>query len=443
MNLINYIDYNTDIEDAVLGASIIELSAFSRIVNLIDAEHFYKIENIELFNAMKDMFNSGIPIDLLTIRNYLIKNKININISYLCEIVNKVGSSANIEYHSLILRQLAGNRILKTIKSKIDTDNDCIEEIQELQKKLNKIAEINVTNDWQDFRDIALDIYKNIEDDEEQGIFIGLQEFDNISGGIKNGEVMIVGARPSVGKTAIACQFALNIAKNKKSVGIISLEMTNTKLATRIISQITELEYWKIDRKKLQQYEINSFKTTLDDSLNLPIYFSEKTGVTALDIEIKTEKLKSRGNLDILFIDYLGLIEPEKANNREQEISKISRRLKLLALRLNIPIIVLAQLSRESEKRTNKKPQLSDLRDSGSIEQDADIVMFLHSDFKSGILTDAQGNTTENQREIIIAKYRNGYTKNFKVGFDGEKMKFLPEIQYEQVFIQKIEDSIF
>lgn len=424
--MIEFIDYNIELENVVLGAIMIENSAFARCKDLLVDDAFYDNTNKEIYKLINKMYHNSIPIDILTAYQYAYKTKLNNSIPNIAYQIstkpNYVGSTANLEYHCLVLRELYINRLVKEIKNSINIDNDVLVEVELLQDKLKKAKQINTTTDWEELKEIIINIRQNLENEVEDGIHIGMHEFDKISGGLKKGEVMILGARPSVGKTAFACQFAVNIAKQGLSVGIISLEMPNSRLATRIISQITNLPYWKIDRHLLNANEYELLDSNLENIIKYDIYFSEKTGVNVHDIRAKAEKLKSK-KLDILFIDYLGLIEPEKANNREQEISKISRGLKLLAMQLDIPIILLAQLNRESET-SKSKPKLSNLRDSGSIEQDADIVCFIHSEYKAGVLLDDNGLSTENKREFIVAKYRNGYTKNIQLNWNGETMTF-------------------
>jgi len=434
-----YFDYNSELEKIIIGSILIETTAFARIKGLVESEMFYIPLFQDVYKVAEEMFDKSIPIDLVTITQKCYDLKLNEkheNLAYNISITtNHVASTAHLDYHALTVRELYLKRLLAEIRTSINLDNDTLNEVQVIEEKLKKARQIKTTNDWEQFKDIIMNIRINLENPLEDGIFIGIKEFDDIAGGLQNAEVCVIGARPSVGKTAFACQVAISIASSGKKVGIISLEMSNTKLSTRILSQISGVEYWKIDRHALNKTdELEKINNTIENNYNLPISFSEKTGVTVSDIRAKALKATHNKNLDILFIDYLGLIEPEKANNREQEISKISRGIKLLAMELNIPIVILAQLNRETET-TKSKPKLSNLRDSGSIEQDADIVMFIHSDFKAGILTDSAGRSTEHHRDIIIAKYRNGYTKNIELGWQGDRMKFIPKenVAYEVV----------
>jgi len=430
-------EYDIELEDTIIGAVIIEQTAFARIKGLISKEMIYNDFNADVFEVCSELFDRSSPIDLAILVQECYKRKLADkypDIAHRLSVkTNIVASSANIETHCLYLRELYCKRLLIEAKQQADTDYDVIKSMDELQEKLKKARELKATNDWQKFNDILLDIRMKISEKAEDGVKTGISELDAIRGGLKPTEVIVVGARPSVGKTAFAGQIALNMARNGHKVGIISLEMSNAQLGMRIFSIISGVEFWKLDRHMINsESEMDVISDYMDKSLHLPIFMSEKTGVTISDIRAKAMKLIYKNSLDVLFIDYLGLIEPEqhKNRNREQEISAMSRGLKLLAMETNIPIVVLAQLNRSVETRgAGKKPMLSDLRDSGSIEQDADVVIFLHSDYKAGVLTNSTGGSTEYERDIVVAKYRNGETKDFKIGFEPKKMMFVDYVQ--------------
>lgn len=422
-------EYDLLLEQCVIGACLIEITAFARTKGLIESEMFYSDFHKEIYNVCSELFDNSIPIDLAIICQEFHKrnlaNKYEGCYYKMAEITNVVASTAHLETHCLYLRELYIKRLIIEIKESANTDYDVLDSIKEIEDKLKKARELKATNDWQEFGQILIDLKLKLDSKIEDGILTGIKEYDEIRGGFKPSEMIVIGARPSVGKTALAGVLSLHIAKGGKKVGIISLEMSNVQLATRIVSILSDIEFWKIDRSKLNsEFETNLLNETIEKNYNLPIFMSEKTGVTISDIRAKAMKLVYKKSLDILFIDYIGLIEPEqnKNRNREQEVSAMSRGCKLLAMELNIPIVVLAQLNRETEHTKGNKPKLSNLRDSGSIEQDADVVMFLHSEFKSGITTNQQGESTEFERDLIVAKYRNGATKDIKLGFEPTKM---------------------
>ena len=436
-------EYDIMLESGVIGAILIEYTAFARTKGLIESDMFYLDLHKEIYNVCDELFNNSIPIDLLIItqefhKRGLAKKYTNCYFK-ISQITNVVASSYHLETHCLYLRELYIKRLIIEIKNSATTDNDVLDEVRAIEEKLKRARELKATNDWQEFGQILIDLKLKLDTHVEYGIKIGISEFDKIRGGLKPSEVIVVGARPSVGKTAFAGGIALKIAKDGKKVGIISLEMSNVQLTTRIISIISDIEFWKIDQSKLyNSYEVDKLNKSIDENYSLPIFMSEKTGVTISDIRAKAMKLIYKNSLDVLFIDYLGLVEPEsnKNRNREQEVSAMSRGLKLLAMELNIPIVVLAQLNRASDLRGgHSKPRLSDLRDSGSIEQDADVVLFLHSDYKAGVLENQSGQSTEFERDLIVAKYRNGETKDIKLGFEPKKMMIydLENAPYEMV----------
>jgi len=423
-------EYDSLLESGVIGACLIEITAFARTKGLIQADMLYFDLHRDIYNVCSEMFDNSIPIDLLIITQEFHKRglaKKYADCYYkMSQITNVVASTAHLETHCLYLRELYIKRLVIEIKNSANADYDVLDSVREIEEKLKYARELKATNDWQEFGQILIDLKLKLDSHVEDGIKTGIRELDNIRGGFKPSEMIVLGARPSVGKTALAGVLALKMAKDGKRVGIISLEMSNVQLATRIISIVSDIEFWKIDRSKLNsEYETDKLNKSIEENYNLPIFMSEKTGVTISDIRAKAMKLIYRKSLDILFIDYLGLIEPEsnKNRNREQEVSAMSRGIKLLAMELNIPVVVLAQLNRETEQTKGQKPKLSNLRDSGSIEQDADVVVFLHSDYKAGILTNQSGDSTEFERDLIVAKYRNGETRDVKLGFEPKKMR--------------------
>jgi replicative DNA helicase len=268
----------------------------------------------------------------------------------------------------------------------------------------------------------------NVQHKELTGVTTGFNTLDRITGGLQPGGMYIVAARPSVGKSAFMGKMVYNAAKKGLTVGVISLEMTDNQITARISSLATEIEYWRIYRSRLVDEEQNErfYRLTAEVS-ELPILISDKTGVDISEIKAKISRIKRKAKIDVLYIDYLQLLDTddrERNYNREQQVSKISRGLKLLAKDYNMPIVVLAQLNRVSEQQSDKRPKLHNLRESGSLEQDADGVIFLHRDWMSGIKVDENGNSTEGQADIIIAKWRDGEITEYKIGFDGTKMKF-------------------
>jgi replicative DNA helicase len=349
---------------------------------------------------------------------------------------NYVVSGANIEYHSIIIRELWQRRRVLEIKfAALEDDGfDPKGNVKDINAELNKILDSKFTKDWYSMDELIIQLYEHQEEMKANngiGTLSGFHSIDNANGGFFPGNMIFIGARPSVGKSAFANSIAIAIAEKGKKVGILSLEMANVEIAARLAAIDTNTDYSIIYRGLMQEeYETKRMYERLNDkTVMLPIFVSDKTDVSVFDIRRKTENLMAKEGLDVLIIDYLQLIGTSDARNttRENEVAKISRGIKILAKDLKIPIIILGQLNREVTKRkgNDRYPVLGDIRESGAIEQDADIVMFLHSDFMSGVEHDEQGNSTEGKADLVVRKWRNG-KNNFIVplNFEGRKMKF-------------------
>lgn len=432
-----HIHHSKDLESAVLGACLIEKVAFSRIKGLLTPDCFYVPGNKIVYEALCEMWDKNVFIDILTVAHWIVHKGIdvleNYNVPfYITKLTNMVVSTTHLEYHSLLVRQMYCERELMNIQNtQNDMTVDTLERISEIRKKLEAISSIKNANDWETMADILIGLSKHMEDVKDKeliGIPTGFNSMDLITGGFAKTNLIVLAARPSVGKSAILNSIALHAAGNGFKVGIISLEMPKVQIAARMAAVVSDIEFYKIFRNRMedeaQRDKLHTYFQSLSD---LPIMVSDRTNVNISDIKAKSTQLIHKHNLDILFIDYLQLVETEggsKNYNREQEVARLSRGLKLMAMDFNIPVVVLAQLNRESEKLANKKPQLHHLRESGAIEQDADGVIFLHRDFKVGITQDENGQSTERQADLIIAKWRNGEPCEIKIGFDPPKMKF-------------------
>lgn len=436
--------YNKSLEKTLIGTILLEKLAFSRITSVIDkAEIFYNKGNGQIYNAILEMYKNSLPIDLETVVDYMWNNlkikEINgSNVPYYLTIcTNGVCSSANIEYHALILRECWKRRKVIEIKySALEDDGfDPKQNIIDIGVALSKLSESNYSKDWYDMSELILQLYKHQDEMKLSGgigLLSGLKTIDTENGGFFKGNMIFIGARPSVGKSALANTLAISMANTGAKVGIISLEMSNVEIAARLAAIDTDTDYSIIYRGLMQEeYQTKRmYEKITNQTIGLPIFVSDKTDVNMFDIRTKTERLMSKSGLDILIIDYLQLVgtSDAKNSNRENEVAKISRGIKILAKDLNIPVIVLGQLNREVTKRkgAERYPILGDIRESGAIEQDSDIVMFLHSDFMSGHLTDENGYSTEGKSDLVVRKWRNG-KNNFIIPleFQAKKMKFL------------------
>lgn len=430
------IHYCKELEYAVLGAAMLEKDAMGRLYKIIDKDVFYYEGHSQVFDVMQKMWGNNESIDIVSVYLKLIKNGIltiqNYNTPwYVVEITKNVVSAAAIEQHSAILKEMYIQREMKRITLGGIGEQSGYDAIVSIDKRISKLKEKVVLEDFKGIDETLVNLYKHmdsVQHKELTGITTGFATLDRITGGLQAGGMYILAARPSVGKSAFMGKMVFNAAKKGYSVGVISLEMTDNQITARIASLATEIEYWRIYRSRLVDEEQSEkfYRITAKVS-ELPILISDKTGVDISEIKAKISRLRRKSKIDILYIDYLQLLDTDdkdRNTNREQQVSKISRGLKLLAKDYGIPIVVLAQLNRISEQMADKKPKLHNLRESGSLEQDADGVMFIHRDFMSGIKENENGGTTENEADIIIAKWRDGEVTEYKIGFDGTKMKF-------------------
>jgi replicative DNA helicase len=440
--------FSAELEMAIIGACLIEKEAFGRVYNIVEPDCFYYSGNKLIFQTIKDMYVNGIPIDIYTVNDRLqrVKNIAQIGkwdtLYVLTKSTNDVVNTAHLEYHSFLIKSMWMEReILSLTTSGLKMEGDTKNKIQDIQNKLHDLNQKTTSHDWADMTELMVTLYQHQEEMKLTGgigLATGISDIDKSNGGFHPGQMIVIGARPSVGKSAFAGSIALNVARNNKSVGIVSLEMSNTEIAARLAALDTNTDfnvlYRGLYRDEYQSQEL--YKRIGDHTSKLPIYVTDKTNVNVIDIRSKADKLKSLHNLDLLIIDYLQLIDvPDMANrNRENEIARISRYCKIMAKEMNIPVVLLCQLNRESTRRhgDDRYPKLSDLRESGSIEQDADAVIFLHRDWMIGQSANENGSSTEFEADLIIRKWRNGKS-NFTIPleFDPPKMKFKQRINQQ------------
>jgi len=445
-----HVHYGQGLEEAILGACLLEKLAIGRVYDIMGVETFYFDAHKIVYRAIKEMYESSIPVDILTCVDWLINKHEVKEINgyevpyFVTRLTNSVVGTGNLEYHSYLVKEMWRRRKVLEIKYKgIENDLDPSENIKQINQELNKVLGGSIKSEWKDMTELMVNLYQHQAEIQKTGgigIKTGLKSIDRDNGGLQNGQLVAIGARPSVGKSAFAGGIAIEIAKQKKTVGIISLEMSNTEIAARLAAIDTDTDFSVIYRGLYsdQREAENLYNKIGNQTSTLPIYVSDRTDVNVLEIKSKVVKLKHLHGLDCLIIDYLQLIEANEqyGRTRENEISKISRALKILAKEMEIPVILLCQLNREVTKRkgADRYPQLSDFRESGSIEQDADVVMFLHSDWMSGIAEDENGNSTEGKADLVVRKWRNGKS-NFIVPliFEGKKMKFSEANSYNQI----------
>lgn len=440
-----------ELEEAVLGAMMLEREKIFQVIDILTKEHFYDPKNQIVFEAIDHLYKLGdTAIDLLTVSNYLKNHKL-LDMAggymYLAQLTNKVTSAANIEFHARILTQKFIQRSLIRVAGEIQFDayddtEDSFELLDNSEAKLYEIKNAGLKRNYQEISTLITNSLKDIEarmNSENNGITgvaSGFSDIDRINGGWQPSDLVILAARPAMGKTAFALSLVRNAAiDHKKSVMVFSLEMADIQLVNRLISAEAQVPGDKIKKSNLSEEEWIRLQNQTSVLGNAKIYIDDTPQLNIFDLNAKCRRIASQQGLDMVVVDYLQLLRADikSQGNREQEIAFISRSLKALAKDLNIPVIALAQLSREVEKRANKRPQLSDLRESGSIEQDADMVMFLyrHEYYeKMGMDNDNQSNgdsldaDIKGLTEVIIAKNRHGMVGSAFCKFIGKFSKF-------------------
>ena len=433
-----------ELEEAILGAIMLELSAFDTVVEILKPECFYGEAHQSIFKAMKSLADKSLPIDLLTVVEELkLRGDLELvgGAYYVSRLTNSVVSSANIEAHSRIVLQKFIQRELIRISGEIIGDayedtTDVFDLLDDAESKLFEITNNHLRSAFEDINTVLVKTIQRIEDmrnrDEDiTGVPSGFPSLDKLTYGWQQTDLIVLAARPSVGKTA----FALNLARSAAlhptkptPVVFFSLEMSSSQLVQRILSAESEIWLEKISRGKLEEHEMKQlYKRGIERLSSAPIYIDDTAALNIFELRAKCRRLKNKHDIGLIIIDYLQLMSgggDNKNGNREQEISKISRDLKGLAKELKVPIIALSQLSREVEKRKEgaKIPQLSDLRESGAIEQDADMVMFLYRPEYYDITANEMGESNKGETYVKIAKHRNG-------SLDTIKLKALLHIQ--------------
>ncbi|MFV8354391.1 replicative DNA helicase [Flavobacterium sp. XS2P14] len=433
-----------DLEEAVLGAMMIDKKGVDDVIDILQPDAFYKDAHKHIFEAIVQLFTETQPIDLLTVSAQLKKNaKLELagGDFYLIQLTQKISSSAHIEFHSRIILQKFIQRSLIRISSEIiedsyDETTDVFDLLDRAESKLYEVTQGNIKRSSETAQSLVLQAKKRIEEIAGQeglsGVATGFDKLDKITSGWQPSDLIIIAARPAMGKTAFVLSMARNMAIDYgMPVALFSLEMASVQLITRLISSETGLSSEKLRTGKLEKHEWEQLSTKVKNLEKAPLFIDDTPSLSIFDLRAKARRLVSQHGIRIIIVDYLQLMTAggngKGGGNREQEISTISRNLKALAKELNVPVIALSQLSRAVETRgSSKRPLLSDLRESGAIEQDADIVSFLYRPeyYKIDEWDDDEASPTAGQAEIMIAKHRNGSIENVRLKFIGHLGKF-------------------
>lgn len=427
---------NIEAEQAVLGAIFLEPSSLVQASEILIPEDFYRASHQRIFNVMITLSEKGEPVDLVTVTSELADLKLLEEIggvSYLSDLANSVPTAANIEYYAKIVEEKSLLRRLIRTATTIVTEGYSQDEevdalLNEAEKSILDVSRRKNSGAFQNIKDVLVEAYDNIEQLNNRvgditGIPTGFKELDRMTAGFQRNDLIIVAARPSVGKTAFALNIAQNVAtKTDENVAIFSLEMGAQQLVMRMLCAEGNINAQNLRTGSLTPEDWGKLTMAMGSLSNAGIYIDDTPGVKINEIQSKCRRLKQESGLGMILIDYLQLIQGSgrSGENRQQEVSEISRSLKQLARELQVPVIALSQLSRGVEQRQDKRPMMSDIRESGSIEQDADIVAFLYRD-------DYYDKESENKNiiEIIIAKQRNGPVGTVELAFVKEFNKFV------------------
>ena len=427
---------NLEAEYAVLGAMLIEKEAIAKVTEFLRAGDFYREANRLIFDAMMELYNKGEAIDMVTVTEHLRKqDKLERvgGIAYITSLANAVPTAANVVHHGKIVEEKSILRHLINSATQIAgmgyEDSEDVEDIlDKAEKSIMEVSGRKISGDFTSIKDVVYKAFDKIEHlFQSKGAITGLpsgfKDLDKLTAGLQPSDLILIAARPSMGKTAFTLNIATNVAlRSKKPVAFFSLEMSKEQLVQRILCSEAAIDSQKLRVGELDDHDWEKLITVSDALSQAPLFIDDTPGITVLEMRSKARRLKMEQGLSLIVIDYLQLMQgsgKKSSENRQQEISEISRSLKALARELEVPVIALSQLSRSVEARQVKKPMLSDLRESGSLEQDADIVAFLYRE-------DYYDKETENKNitEIIIAKHRNGPVDTVKLFFHSQFTKF-------------------
>ena len=431
--------HSLDAERSTIGSLLVDKDSILKISDFLRSDDFYHDSHRLIYDAILSLYDKRTPIDIVTLSNYLEdRGQLQLigGVSYLAELANEVPTSTHIFQYASIVKQKAVLRKLiiagDTIKGlgyKEDAELD--ELIDNAEKALFRVSQEHIKDRFVHIKDILNKTYEKISDlhdpeakDKYRGIPTGFRDLDNLLSGLQPSDLIILAARPSMGKTSFALNIAQNVAKRGFSVGVISLEMAKEQLVERMFCSLLAVDSWKMRTGKLSDDDFAKIGNIMDELNNMKVFIDDSIGGSMPELKAKARRLKMEHGLDLLVIDYLQLMSGGSSgsyqNNRVQEISEISRSLKELARDLSVPIIALSQLSRAVELRPSKIPQLSDLRESGAIEQDADVVMMMYREDYYEEDTERVGIT-----DLFIRKHRNGPTGRIELAFKKEQMNFM------------------
>jgi replicative DNA helicase len=415
-------------EESVLGAMLLDKDAIISIAEFLSPEDFYDERHKDIYESCLDLYEERVPIDVLTVSQKLKKKKALKKIggvSYLADLTNKVPTSAHIEHYGKIVKDLATKRSLMRAASRlVDLSMDeglaANELLDKAESEVFSLTQKHLARGFAPVKDALAESFDRLDElhkhsDGLRGVPTGYKDLDDTLAGMQKSNLLILAARPGVGKTSLALNIAQNAAvKLKRSIGIFSLEMSREELVDRLLVSQADIDAWRLKTGKLSEDDFTKLSNAMGVLAEASIYIDDTPALSILEMRTKARRLQVEYGIDLLIVDYLQLARSRNLESRVQEVSEISQGLKNLARELKIPVLALSQLSRAVEQRGEKKPQLSDLRDSGSIEQDADVVMFLWRESEDDL---------ENYN-LDVAKHRNGALRSIKLFFKGDRIRF-------------------
>lgn len=428
--------HNYEAENAILGGCLLDNKALNICLSIVTPDDFYSTAAGTIFTTMIELLNTGRPFDSITLCNHLSQKgqleKVGGHVA-IADTMDSAISAVNVSHYCQIVKDHATMRRILAAAEEITESvysghtESPAEVLDAAQHALMNISADRKQGDFKDARELCKTTFREIEERHKNkdiitGLSTGFRDLDNWTSGLQNGELIIIAGRPAMGKTAFAVNIAENVVLSGVPVAIFSLEMSDESLMTRIFSSQSGINSSHLRRGFVGNSDWTRLVSVVDQISKAPLFIDDSSTLTPLQLKAKARRLKADHNIGLIIVDYLQLMTVVgKHDNREREIAEISRSLKALAKELKIPVVALSQLSRKVEDRTIKRPMMSDLRESGAIEQDADVVLFLYRD---EVYNKSENNPEKGTAEIIIGKQRNGPTGNFKMNFDAEKTSF-------------------
>src|SRR3954471_2718199 len=423
--------HSIEAEMCLMASMMLDKEVVGNVVQIVDRDAFYQADHQILFDILLKLYEQNRPIDAVILREELAKRQLLEEVggtAYLAQILSRVPSAAHGSHYGSIVREKA------TLRQLIAASNDILRDayapheqadlvLDKAEKKIFEIAQKKVGNAMVRMEDVLHEVFEMIENRGQRGVETGFFELDDMLNGLQNGEMVIVAARPSMGKTALAMNLIEHIsADSRLPTAVFSLEMSKQQLVQRMLCSRGQIDAHTLRKGMLDAHEYQHLANVVGELAKAPVWVDDSPGLTVLDLRAKARRLKLQHDIKCIMIDYMQLMDNPGVESRQQQISEISRGIKAVARELNVPVICLSQLNRQSEGRDGHRPRMSDLRESGSIEQDADVIMLLHrEDYYKMSDPDFQ---PDNIAEVIVAKQRNGPTGTIKLYFDSKSTRF-------------------